>query len=138
MTVSEIIAQLAIIQSGIATVKKAYEFTPESAAALPCFINYPVSGSIESETGLGGCAMTHDTHVIGCDYMVSRGNLPNAEKQARPIVEAFRLAILNDLSLGGTCANALHEPITYEYAVEKFGNQEVLVVSFRLTCNVFR
>lgn len=134
MSVSAVIGALVAVQSAIAGVKKAYEFTPESVGALPCFINYPVSGEM-SATGLAICD-THDAHVIGCDYLVSRGNLASAEMQARPMIDAFKTAILANKTLNGTCANALYEPIRYEYLVEKFGGQDVLIVSFRLTCLV--
>lgn len=134
MSVGAIITQLAVIEGAITGVKKAYEFTPESVGALPCFINYPISGEIKAAS-LGTCD-SHDTHVIGCDYLVSRGNLASAEQQARPIVAGFRDAILANRTLNGTCASALIAPITYEYLVEKFGGQDVLIVSFRLTCLV--
>lgn len=134
MSVEAIITQLVAIEGAIAGVKKAYEFTPESVGALPCFINYPISGEIVS-SGLGNCSAS-ETHVIGCDYLVSRGNLASAEQQARPMIEAFKNAIMGNVGLNGSCASALSEPITYEYLVEKFGGQEVLVVSFRLTCLV--
>lgn len=132
MTVDAIIHQLAIIQATLPGVKSAYEYVAESAAALPCFINYPDSGEFKS-VGAAGC-ITQDIHVVGCDYFVSRGNLPSAERLARPIIEQFRAAIAADPTLGGNCKNALYGAMTYEYLVTKFGGQEVLSVMFRLTC----
>lgn len=135
MSVEAIIRKLVAMQLALPNVRAAHEFAPESVAALPCFINYPVSGEFRLNT-FGNCG-TNDTHVIGCDYLVSRGNLVGAEKMARPMIEAFKSAIIGDPSLGLAGVNALAQPISYAYSVEKFGSQDVLIVGFLLTVEVF-
>lgn len=134
MSVAAIIHALTVIEAGLPGVRSAFEFTPEGVGALPCFINYPVQGNY-AVGSLGECAATI-THVVGCDYLISRGNLSSAEKQARPIIDAFWGAIVADPTLNGSCSDAFAEPMTYSYAVEKFGGQDVLVIGFRVTCRI--
>jgi hypothetical protein len=133
MTVEQIIGALVQIEQGLPNVKAAYAVAPESVAALPAFVNYLQSGSFEFAT----TCETRDVHVIACDFVCSRGTIQAAESYARPIIAAFRDALMADVTLGGLCSTCFHEPLTYEYRAEKYGSQEVLVVAFRVTCEVF-
>lgn len=129
MSVQTIIASLVAMQSGLLNVENAFEYLPESVSALPCFVNYPIRGEILEVTS----CESEGVHAIGCDYLVSRGNISSAEEQARPIIKNFSSALRSDSTLGGTCLTAFASPLRYEYIVSDYGSQKVLVVSFVVT-----
>lgn len=129
MSIQTIIAALVEIQSGLPDVENAFEYLPESVSALPCFVNYPIRGEISEMTS----CESEGVHAIGCDYLISRGNISSAEEQARPMIENFSSALLSDSTLGGTCLTAFASPLRYEYIVSDYGAQKVLIVSFVVT-----
>lgn len=129
MSLQTIIAALVVKQLELPQVVNAFEYLPESVTALPCFVNYPIGGAIAEITN---CEY-EGTHQIGCDFLVSRGNIASAEEQARPIIEAFSEKLLNDPTVNGTCITAFADPLRYSYLVTEYGNQKVLTVSFVVT-----
>lgn len=133
-TIEDIITQLSEMEALIFEVEAAYDQTPDGLLPLPCFINYPLSGTIEARDATA----TRDLHVIACELRVARGLLPNAELQARPFIERFRKGLRN-LQADATnrkCDTYWAAPLRWTYGDLPFNNEKYLGIRFEVSAKV--
>lgn len=109
MAIEDIITALAALESEIAGVKKAYDETPDSLASFPCFVNYPLRGTLTNMASYGKLNL----HTIVAELHEDRMPLPTAEAKLRPFINRFQEKMAANLTISGTVA-AVNE-IRYEY-----------------------
>lgn len=127
MSVSSIITQLAIIESTIEGIRRAYDKTPESLSEPPAVINFPSSGEFERHTA-GGTRRT--THKIAIQLFVTRADLPNAENLLRPFIERFPNKLDQNIFINGTCLTS--QIVSYKYGAMEFAKTQYLGIEYIL------
>jgi len=126
--IGSIIDELVTIEAALTGTKATYDEMPESIAATPAWLNFPLSGILNEHSG-----MSDDEHVIGCACVVRRALSPSDETLMRPMITRFADALSDNITLGGTVMSILET--TYEYGlIETLSSPEDLMfgIMFRV------
>ncbi len=122
------LAQLATIEAGIEGVVEAHDRLPESIIAMPCFVNYDLSG----EAQFPGVGEIIDLITVVAELHVARGILSEADAIMRPFTTRFVNAIRDDVTWGGkvTTTNAIR------WRKVQFGEGDTLNVGYRFEIDI--
>jgi hypothetical protein len=111
----------------LAGIKSALDYPPEQANEYPFWVAYMGNGVFTFDT----YPATKGLHTIIGELHVARKDLPNDISIAAPFVDSIPVAIMADVTLGGTVG--LFENITYEFAAMRW--DAVDTVGFRFLIN---
>lgn len=103
MAVDTIIIGAAAIARAISGVAQSHDELPEGFSELPAVVIFPDTGDVEYPRKPGLRQMDHALKML---LFVSRGDLPQADKTARPLIDLFIRTFDAHLTLNGSAVTS--------------------------------
>ena len=102
MSLENVLAQSAVVASGIAGVLDSYGTAPEAINQFPCHVSFPMSGSIEAQDSSWD-VISHKVLMI---LYVARADQPTAINDVVPFLNKYEVAFSQHVRLNGACRSA--------------------------------
>jgi len=124
MSLENIITQLALIESTIKDIRRAYDKLPESISELPCILNVPTSGAFKRRPD----GIWQVDHQIKIQLLVIRADLPEADTRLRPFIERVPNKLNQNIHLNNSCNTS--QVLSYFYAKIEYAKTEYLGIEY--------